>query len=169
MFPSIAQPTSHVLIVVILELTSPTSDPMASTNPYATSTSQPRNYAAPKRKRNKWLWIGIPLLLLLIIGGVLGGVLGTQLNKNSSSSSKSGGSSGGSGSGSGGKGGGGVGNTALPSGFSTNSAAATGTGANGEVYLAQATDTYMLPVYATGVRSTTLRCSGASLICWDHL
>jgi hypothetical protein len=32
-----------------------------------------------------------------------------------------------------------------------NSAAATETGANGQVYLAVATDTYMLPVYATGV------------------
>ena len=34
--------------------------------------------------------IGIPILILIIIGAVLGGVLGTQLNKNKSSSSSSG-------------------------------------------------------------------------------
>ncbi|CAD6588215.1 MAG: hypothetical protein TREMPRED_005009, partial [Tremellales sp. Tagirdzhanova-0007] len=120
--------------------------PMASTNPYATSTSQPRDYSPPKRKRNKWLWIGIPILLLIIIAAVLGAVLGTHFNEHTSSSSN------GTSSGSGGNKA--TGNTALPSGFSTNSAAATGTGANGEVYLAQATDSYMLPVYATGTATS---------------
>ena len=119
---------------------------MASTNPYATSTSQ-RGYASPKKKRNKWLWVGIPLLLLIIIlGAVLGGVLGTQLNKNKSSSASTGHSGGIAA----------VGNTGLPSGVTGNSAAATATGANGEVYLAQATDTYMLPIYATGVSGFTI-------------
>ena len=115
---------------------------MSSTNPYATSTSQ-RGYASPKKKRNKWLWIGIPLLLLVIIGAVLGGVLGTQLNKGNASSSSN--KPAGSGSNAG------VVNTGLPSGVTAGSAAATGTGANGQVYLAMATDSYMLPVYGTGV------------------
>ncbi len=119
------------------------ADPMASTNPYATSTSQ-RGYAAPKKKRNKWIWIGLPILAIIIIGAVLGGVLGTQLNKHSSTKTSSASTNGGSANGA-------VGNTGLPSGVTGNSAAATSTGANGEVYLAEATDNYMLPVYATGV------------------
>ena len=106
-------------------------DPMSSNNPYASA-----GYVAPKQKRNKWLWIGLPLLILVIIGAVLGGVLGTQLNK-------------------GGKSGGGGGNsedanTGIPSGV-TGVNTATSTGADGQRYLAVATDSYMLPVYATGV------------------
>jgi hypothetical protein len=119
------------------------TDPMASTNPYATSTSQ-RGYATPKKKRNKWLWIGVPLLLIIIIGAVLGGVLGTQLNKGSTSTKSSTSSNAAT-----------PGNTGLPSGVTgANSAAATATGANGQAYLAEATDSYMLPVYATGVSTS---------------
>jgi hypothetical protein len=116
---------------------------MSSANPYASAGS----YQPQKKKRNLWLWIGIPIALLIILGAVLGGVLGTQLNKGGSKSSDSG-SSGNSG---------GIVNTGVPSGVTgVNSAAATATGANGEVYLAVATDSYYLPVYATGVSYTIL-------------
>jgi flagellar basal body-associated protein FliL len=114
---------------------------MSASNPYAASS--PRGYDAPKKKRNKWLWIGLPILLLIIIGAVLGGVLGTQLNKDSSSSSSSGGSKDS------------TANTGVPSGVTAINTA-TSTGANGQAYLAVATDSYTLPVYATGVSFLTL-------------
>jgi hypothetical protein len=122
---------------------------MSSGNPYASASSS-RGYPQ-KKKRNLWLWIGIPVALLIILGAVLGGVLGTQLNKGgkkTSSSSSNGGS------------GGAVANTGVPSGVtSVNSAAATETGANGQAYLAVATNSYMLPVYATGVsKAITFDC-----------
>lgn len=114
---------------------------MSSSNPYASAAS-PAGYAA-KPKRNKWLWIGLPLLLLIIIGAVLGGVLGTQLNKDKSGSSNSGNASSGSGAQEG---------VIVPSGVSSiNTVQATNTAANR--YLAVQTDTYRLPVYATPVRS----------------
>ena len=115
---------------------------MASTNPYATSTSQ-KNYVAPKKKRNKWLWIAVPIILIIVLGAVLGGVLGTKLKKGTSPAVSNNGNNAAS-----------PGNTGLPSGVTGNSAAATATGANGQVYLALATDTYMLPVYATGVSTS---------------
>lgn len=121
------------------------TDPMSSSNPYASAAS-PAGYA-PKKKRNKWLWIGLPILLLIIIGAVLGGVLGTQLNKNKGSSNGNSSSGSGSGGGSGQTVGGG---NVIPSGVSSvNSAQLTNTAANR--VLAVATNTYMLPVYATGV------------------
>lgn len=99
----------------------------------------------PKKKRNKWLWIGLPVLLIcIILAAVLGGVLGSRAsndNKDSSTSSDSSSATTGVSNA----------NTALPSGVSSANTAATNTGANGEQYLAVATDTYMLPVYATGV------------------
>ncbi|KAK8865938.1 hypothetical protein IAR55_001087 [Kwoniella newhampshirensis] len=123
--------------------------PMSGSNPNAASSPYGTGAAAyqPKKKRNKWLWIGIPLLLIVIIlAAVLGGVLGSRKhsdNDNNSSSSSNNRTSGGA-----------VANTGVPSGVSNvNTAAATNTGANGEVYLAVATDTYMLPVYATGTNT----------------
>lgn len=121
------------------------TDPMSSSNPYASAAS-PGGYQ-PKKKRSKWLWIGLGLLALIIVGAVLGGVLGTQLNKNkgsSSNNSSSGASSDGSRTQDG---------VVVPSGVSSiNTAQATNTAANR--YLAVQTDTYMLPVYATPVSVT---------------
>lgn len=53
------------------------------------------SYAKPKRKISKWILIGIPLLILLIAGGVLGGIFGSRAAKDNNNNS--GGSSGGSG------------------------------------------------------------------------
>ena len=115
---------------------------MGPTNPYA-ATSPSGGYQ-PKKKRNKWLWVGIPILvILIIIGAVLGGVLGSRAHNKSSSSSSSGGSSSSGDS------------NSVPSGVSANPSA-TSTGANGEAYLAIATNSqWMLPVYATGVSQST--------------
>ena len=119
------------------------TDPMSSSNPYASAAS-PGGYQ-PKKKRSKWLWIGLGLLALIVIGAVLGGVLGTQLNKNKGSSSSSNSSSGASSDGSRTQDG-----VVVPSGVSSiNTAQATNTAPNR--YLAVQTDTYMLPVYATPV------------------
>lgn len=116
---------------------------MSSSNPYA-SASSPANGSGGK-SRKKWWWIGGILLLLIIIGAVLGGVLGTQLNKNKGNT----GSGASSNSGSGGNGQAAGGNV-VPSGLSSvNTAQLTATAANR--VLAIATDTYLLPVYATGV------------------
>ncbi|WWC86267.1 uncharacterized protein L201_001140 [Kwoniella dendrophila CBS 6074] len=120
----------------------PEAYPMSSGNPNAAYSSDGGAGYATKKKRNKWLWIGIPVaLIVIILAAVLGGVLGSRKsNDNSSSSSSS--NKGQSGTNA---------NTGVPSGVtSVNSAAATATGANGERYLAIATDGYMLPVYATG-------------------
>ncbi|EIW72775.1 heparinase II/III family protein [Tremella mesenterica] len=114
------------------------SYPMGPRNPNA-ATSPTGGYV-PKKKRNKWLWVVLPIVIILIvIGAVLGGVLGSRAgNKNNSSSSSS---SDNSGSGNG---------NAIPSGVTTNPTA-TSTGANGQKYLAVATNSqWMLPVYATG-------------------
>jgi flagellar basal body-associated protein FliL len=117
------------------------TDPMSSSNPYASAAS-PGGYQ-PKKKRSKWLWIGLGVLALIIIGAVLGGVLGTQLNKKDGSSNT--GSSGASSDGSQTQDG-----VVVPSGVSSiNTAQATNTAPNR--YLAVQTDTYMLPVYATPV------------------
>lgn len=114
---------------------------MSSSNPYASAAS-PGGYQ-PKKKRSKWLWIGLGVLALIIIGAVLGGVLGTQLNKKDGSSNT--GSSGASSDGSQTQDG-----VVVPSGVSSiNTAQATNTAPNR--YLAVQTDTYMLPVYATPV------------------
>ena len=120
---------------------------MSSSNPYA-SAGSPRGYEAPKKKRNKWLWIGLPILLLIIIGAVLGGVLGTKLGGGGDKSS-SGSSNSGSGSDN-------AANTGAPSGVS-NVNTATSTGVNGERYLAIQTDTNSRPIYATGVSPNTFR------------
>lgn len=132
---------------------------MSSANPNAAVGSG--GYAAgaggyqPKKKRNKWLWIGLPVLLIcIILAAVLGGVLGSRANNDKSGSSTSSDSSAAT------TGSSNV-NTGLPSGVTSANNAATNTGANGEEYLAVATDTYMLPVYATGVSSFT--CATAAL------
>lgn len=103
-------------------------------------------YVQPKKRRNKWLWIGLPLLLaIIILAAVLGGVLGSRASKNDDPSTSSGSSK------------------ANPSTTSANRAAATSvaggvgstaTGANGQVYLAVSTDSYFLPVYATGTATS---------------
>ncbi|ORX35954.1 chondroitin AC/alginate lyase [Kockovaella imperatae] len=128
------------------------TDPMSSQNPYAATGSRGYN-EKPRSSKKKWWWIGGILALLIIIGGVLGGVLGTQLNdddKKDGSHSSSGGNNNDNSNGSGVPG-----NTGLPSGLtSANTAAMTETGANGQVYLAIATDSeWMLPLYATGTNT----------------
>lgn len=123
---------------------------MSSANPNAAAGSG--GYAGsaggfqPKKKRNKWLWIGLPVLLIcIILAAVLGGVLGSRASSDNNDSSTSSDDSSSATTGASNA------NTALPSGVSSANTAATNTGANGEQYLAVATDTYMLPVYATGV------------------
>ncbi|WVN85424.1 uncharacterized protein L203_100570 [Cryptococcus depauperatus CBS 7841] len=115
--------------------------PMSSNNPNA--AGGPGGYGGggyqTQKKRKKWPWIiGIIILILVIVGAVLGGVLGSKSKKDDKTKSDphSGNSS--------------DSNTGLPSGVTIGSGAATGTGANGERYLAVATDGYMLPVYQTG-------------------
>ncbi|ODN84475.1 hypothetical protein L202_00417 [Cryptococcus amylolentus CBS 6039] len=121
--------------------------PMASTNPNATSGpggyGGASGYEPAKKKRNKWLWIGLPILIIaIIIAAVLGGVLGSRSSSSDDSSSSGSASTGSSNA-----------NTGLPSGV-TSANTATNTGANGEAYLAVATNSeYMLPVYATGTNT----------------
>lgn len=119
------------------------SDPMASNNPNAVSGA--RGYNKTSSSKKKWWIIGAIVAILVIVGAVVGGVVGSRKSGSSSSSSST--SSNGTGA---------IANTGLPSGVTNvNSAAATATGANGEVYLAVATNSqYMLPVYATGVSLT---------------
>ncbi|KIM34528.1 hypothetical protein M408DRAFT_325905 [Serendipita vermifera MAFF 305830] len=63
----------------------------ASTPGYDPYTS----YKPPKKRRSKWLVIGLPLLIILIIiGAVVGGVLGSRKGSSNTSSSGSGGSGG---------------------------------------------------------------------------
>lgn len=136
---------------------------MSSGNPYAATASHPQR--APKKK--KWLWwlIGGIVLICVIVGAVLGGVLGTRSKNSDSGGNKAGGkegaaeatgtpgTAGNTAFATGTKGADG-GNTALPSllsYFGTNMAAQTQSGANGQIYMAVATDTYMLPAYVTGV------------------
>lgn len=91
----------------------------------------PNPYTPPKKKRSKWLIIGLPILLIvIIIAAVVGGVVGSR--KTGSSSSTSGG---------GGGGGGGQG---------------TVDGAHSSLLhqdgrFAVSTDTYFLPVYPSTV------------------
>ncbi len=139
---------------------------MNSSNPYAATASHPQR--APKKR--KWLWwiVGGILLVCIIVGAVLGGVLGSRAAKNNDGDK--GAANGGSGAAATGapgtagntafatgtKGAEG-GNTALPSMLSywaTNMAAQTASGVNGQVYMAVATDTNMLPAYVTGVSLT---------------
>jgi hypothetical protein len=117
-------------------------DPMSG--PGAVESSAPYYNQSPKKKRNKWLWIGLPVLLaVIILGAVLGGVLGSRGSGNDNNSSN--GSSGSNNAAadpsgtnrSGGSGSAGVGSTA--------------TGANGQAYLAISTDSNSLPVYPTAV------------------
>jgi hypothetical protein len=129
------------------------TDPMSSSNPYA-SASSPAN-ASGGKSRKKWWWIGGILLLLIVIGAVLGGVLGTQLNKNRSTSTSSAGNSN--------NAAGQPGGNQVPSGASSiNTAQLTATAANR--VLAIATDSYRLPIYATGV-STVLDFHRVGLMC----
>jgi hypothetical protein len=119
-------------------------DPMSSNNAVAGSSP----YALPvKKKRNKWLWIGLPILLIaIIVGAVVGGVVGSQHHSSTNTAASSSGTSNGGG-------GGGSGSTNSNAG-----AGSTATGANGnnDVYLAVATDTYFLPEYGTAVSDRIL-------------
>ena len=110
--------------------------------PGAVESSAPYYNQSPKKKRNKWLWIGLPVLLaVIILGAVLGGVLGSR-----GSGDDGNGSNGSSGS-----------NNAAadPSGSNGSGGSAgvgsTATGANGQAYLAISTDSNSLPVYPTAV------------------
>lgn len=143
-------------------------DPMSSGNPYAATSSHPRQYEKPHKSRKKWWILAAILAILIIVGAVLGGVLGSRASKNNNSSGS--GKQGQDNAGSNGNGGGSAaphnsnfatgtkgadgGNTGLPplSYYqSPNFAVQTQTGANGQIYMAVATDTYALPAYATGV------------------
>ncbi|KAI0719986.1 chondroitin AC/alginate lyase [Cerioporus squamosus] len=53
---------------------------------YANETSG-LTTSQPKRTNRKWLWIGIPVAIAVILAAVLGGVLGSRAHKNNSSSS----------------------------------------------------------------------------------
>ncbi|RDX51074.1 hypothetical protein OH76DRAFT_1347831 [Lentinus brumalis] len=53
---------------------------------YANETSG-LTTSQPKRTTRKWLWIGVPVAIVVILAAVLGGVLGSRAHKNSSSSS----------------------------------------------------------------------------------
>lgn len=161
--------------------TSKPTDPMSSSNPYATTSSQPVGYGVKKSRKKLWWILGGLLLIGIIVGAVLGGVLGSRAsNKDSRSSSDKAGDGGnsnadGGSSTAGGGGGGGNGNGAGPNNSQGGGATATdssgrptslptlialldGTeqkeysvGSNGVTYLPLATDTNMYPVYATGV------------------
>ena len=41
----------------------------------------------PKPQSRKWIWIGVPVAIAVILAAVLGGVLGSRAHKNSSSTS----------------------------------------------------------------------------------
>ena len=53
---------------------------------YANETSG-LTTSRPKSRSRKWLWIGIPVAVAVILAAVLGGVLGSRAHKNSSDSS----------------------------------------------------------------------------------
>ncbi|BEJ16654.1 hypothetical protein CspHIS471_0600550 [Cutaneotrichosporon sp. HIS471] len=136
--------------------------PMNSGNPYAATASHPQR--APKKR--KWLWwiVGAIVLICVIVGAVLGGVLGSRAKNNNGKGSSSGGNAAATGApgkdgntafATGTKGADG-GNSALPtmlSYWATNMAVQTQSGVNGQVYLAVATDTNMLPAYVTGTNT----------------
>jgi hypothetical protein len=118
---------------------------MSSQNPYAAAGPQGYN-ASGKKKRSKWLLIGLPLLIAaIIVGAVVGGVVGSRKSKDNSSDPNSDSANAGN-----------TNNAADASGTGTPNTAGAGvgstaTGANGNAYLAVNTDSYLLPVYATGV------------------
>lgn len=113
------------------------------------SAASPYGYQSPPKKRNKWLWIGLPVLaVIIIVGAVVGGVVGSRASKDDNNSN---GSSSGSNEG--------AATTALDTIVGTNSAGAgvggTATGADGQNYLAVSTDSqYLLPVYPTGTATS---------------
>jgi len=67
------------------------NSPYGSGDPYL---NQSTGYIAPmnaeKKKSNNWLKIGLPILILVIIGAVVGGVVGSRKSSSSSASSKGG-------------------------------------------------------------------------------
>lgn len=145
-------------------------DPMSNRNPYAATSSEPRYEKPKKSRKGLWILLGLILAVVIIVGAVLGGVLGSRASKRNGDNSNGHDNSNGSGSNGGSSGGAhatnfptgtkgaDTGNTGLPSlaFLGTNRAVETQTGANGQVYLPIATDTYMNPGYATGVSSKSI-------------
>ncbi|TXT11232.1 hypothetical protein VHUM_01983 [Vanrija humicola] len=143
---------------------------MSNRNPYAATSSEPRYEKPKKSRKGLWILLGLLLAVVIIVGAVLGGVLGSRASKknnDSNSHDNAGGSGNNGGASSGahasnfptGTKGADSGNTALPSLVSfwaTNRAVETQTGANGQVFLPIATDTYMNPGYATGTFTSGL-------------
>jgi hypothetical protein len=70
--------------------TAPAS-PYGSGDPYYNKSSGYIASGPPKQQRNNWVRIGIPILILVIVGAVVGGVVGSRASKKNN-----GGSSGGS-------------------------------------------------------------------------
>lgn len=108
---------------------------------FNTTAAQTYGYDTPAQtsrkggsSRGKWLKIGIPVLIVLIIAGVVAGVVISKHNDNNSKTSSTGGGGSGNGTSGGGNGGGGSKNLGI---FFT------------------ATDAYGLPVYPTTVRTAT--------------
>ncbi|KAI0375202.1 hypothetical protein BV20DRAFT_960295 [Pilatotrama ljubarskyi] len=55
---------------------------------YANETSG-LTTSRPKTRSRKWLWIGVPVAIVVILAAVLGGVLGSRAHKNNSNNSSS--------------------------------------------------------------------------------
>lgn len=52
----------------------------------ATQAAQTYSYSTPKKGLSKWIKIGVPIAILVIVGAVVGGVVGSRNSDNSSSS-----------------------------------------------------------------------------------
>lgn len=64
--------------------------PYASGNPYYTESSgYITPHPTPKRRTNKWIKFGVPVLVIVIIGAVVGGVVGSRSKNNKTASSGS--------------------------------------------------------------------------------
>jgi hypothetical protein len=106
--------------------------------------------AAPKKGTSKWIKIGIPVVLVLVAGGVVAGILISRNNKSDgdegdgSSPSKNNGTSSG------------TGNTGGDNAISDGTPKGSGsTGGNGQFF--SSVDDYFLPVYPTKVCIHSLR------------
>lgn len=63
------------------------TSPYGSGDPYYSKSSGYIASGPAKQGKRTWLKIGIPLVILVIVGAVLGGVLGSRASKKNSSSS----------------------------------------------------------------------------------